>query len=110
MLFNYPRLQAIASGLIKDAGLRITLSRDDTDIARSYGVLVSDGKKNFESPLSALVTVTTAGKATMLIAGDIKVPPQVGDLITSKLGTFHVSTVDVVKPATTAIYFSVTLT
>lgn len=101
----YTALQKQAGTQIRSFGTKFVLSRTGAEVAKDTGVFVNASNNDMDSSSGSAVSGAVSAQRVVLIPGSIKVAPKVGDVISSKQGTFSVLEVEVVQPADIPILY-----
>lgn len=104
---NYRAIQLETAMHIKKYGTTISLQRNDVEVAKTFAVFTNGTNNDFGD--GSPVTGTISAQRLVLIAGNIKVPPMIGDVIVSSQGTFSILQIEVIQPANLPILFKASI-
>jgi hypothetical protein len=107
---DYATIAQSSAALLAAAGIPVTVSRRGMVVVKTSGVFVKSDATNVKGdPISGISMMSTTQK-TVLLPGNLKSKPQVGDDLACKLGSYHVIEVSEVNPGGTVLLYKLVMT
>jgi hypothetical protein len=100
---DYSVLSGKATGLIKNLGFQITVTRNGLSVGKAYGV-ITPSKTEVQEGVTAATPMAMQSKV-MYVTAIGSFNPQIGDLVTSTVGQWAITAVSDYKPSTTTIAY-----
>lgn len=98
---DFAALNKEATALIKSLGFPISVTREGVVVGKGSAVVTPNKRREGSTDTS----LTNISEKTMFVTATGKLDPQVGDVVTSKVGSWSIVAVEAYKPSTVAIAF-----
>lgn len=103
----YTRMQAVATRLITNYGKQVKITRDGTTVCKPMGIWVQRDNQNQSSPNTSNISATTETNREMVLTGNFKGVPAVGDTLVEGSASYRIVMVTSVKPTDTQLAYRI---
>ena len=107
---NYDELSNFAASMLIKYGTRLKLERSGSSLATTYGVFVERRASDMTAPVTSAASGTTNNTRQLLLPGNMRHTPQVGDYLRGDKELLYITEVETIRPGSQSVLYKVSVT